>query len=319
MKQLIRIGVVMDPIELVNPKKDTTYAFIVEAKKRNWTIEYMELNHLELKDGKPIAFMQELTIHDDPKKWFNLNNGSYQNLGDLDILLMRKDPPFDIEYIIATYVLEQAQKEGVMVVNDPRALRDSNEKIFASYFPQCCPPSLLTRSKKSILKFLQEQGKIVLKPTGKMGGQSIFVVTKDDPNTNVIIEEITTNGTQFVQAQSYLPAIKTTGDKRIILIDGKPVEYGLARIPGTGDHRGNITMGAACKGHQLTERDYWICNEIGPKLKEMGLRFVGIDIIGDYLTEINVTSPTGVREIDTLFNINVSSLFFDAIATNLKK
>ncbi|NRA13807.1 MAG: glutathione synthase [Crocinitomicaceae bacterium] len=309
----------MDPIQLVNPKKDTTYAFILEAKKRNWTVEYMELNHLELRDGKPKAFMQELTIQDNLNHWYTLNNGSYQNLGDLDIILMRKDPPFDIEYIIATYVLEQAQKEGVMVVNNPRALRDSNEKIFASYFPQCCPPSLLTRSKESIIKFLQEQEKIVLKPTGKMGGQSIFVVTKDEPNTNVIIEEMTNNGNQFVQAQSYLPEIQSTGDKRIILIDGKPIEYGIARIPGLTDHRGNLAVGAECKGHKLTERDYWICNEIGPKLKEMGLRFVGIDIIGDYLTEINVTSPTGIREIDNLFNINVSSLFFDAIVTNLKK
>jgi len=222
---------------------------------------------------------------------------------------MRKDPPFDIEYIMSTYILEKAAAEGVLVVNNPQSLRDVNEKVFTIWFPQCCPPSILTRSKSLIKAFLNEHGKIVVKPTHKMGGQSVFVIEQGDPNTHVIIEEVTQSGAKYVQAQKYIPEITTKGDKRILLIDGLPVHCGIARIPGDEDHRGNLAAGATAQGFTLSERDHWICHQIGPVLKERGLLFVGIDVIGDYLTEINVTSPTGIREIKTIFNVDIAKLF----------
>ncbi|NCD72473.1 glutathione synthase [Mucilaginibacter agri] len=313
MKQ-VRIGIVMDPISSINFQKDTTLVFMLEAQSRGWQIEYMELADLCLHNGRAEARMRKLKVFEDPNNWFEFVGESSGALGDLDLILMRKDPPFDIEYIMATYILEKAEIEGALVFNKPQALRDVNEKVFTSWFPQCCPPSILTRSKNAIKKFLDAHGKIVIKPTNKMGGQSIFVITKGDPNTNVIIEEMTQSETRFIQAQAYIPEIETVGDKRILLINGIPIDHGIARIPNSDDHRGNLAAGARARGFSLTDRDLWICSQIGPTLRERGLLFVGIDVIGDYLTEINVTSPTCVREIDKFFDTNISSLLFDKLS-----
>jgi glutathione synthase len=317
MKKPVRIGIVMDRIESINPKKDTTLAFMLEAQSRGWEIDYMEMGDLYLYNGRGEGFMRRVKVFDNPGHWFAYDGESYGPLSDLDVILMRKDPPFDIEYIMATYILEKAEAEGVLVVNKPQSLRDANEKVFTAWFPQCCPPGILTRSKNAIRKFMETHGKIVVKPTNRMGGQSIFVIGKGDPNTNVIIEEMTQLGNRYIQAQAYIPEIETMGDKRILLVDGVPVEHGIARMPGGGDHRGNLAAGAAAQGFTLTDRDRWICNQVGPVLKERGLLFVGIDIIGNYLTEINVTSPTCVREIDKLFHTNVSAMFLDAVAKRM--
>lgn len=309
----------MDPIHSIHPEKDTSLAFMLEAQQRGWEIAYIEMADMFLKNGHAEARMRHLKVFNDISNWFEFTGEEYGALGELDVILMRKDPPFDIEFIMATYILERAEEEGALVVNKPRSLRDVNEKVFTAWFPQCCPPSLLTRSEKAIKSFLDTQSKIVVKPTNKMGGKSIFVITKGDPNTNVIIDEITGSGSRYIQAQAYIPEIETIGDKRIILIDGIPVDYGIARIPVGGDHRGNLAAGARAKGFQLTARDRWICDQIGPTLKERGLLFTGIDVIGDYLTEINVTSPTCIREIDKIFNTDIASMFFDSLQNHIQE
>ena len=308
-----RMGIVMDPIHSIKPEKDTTFALMLEAQSRGWKVEYMTVGDLCLNNGRAEAIMQHVRLWDDPDQWYELGGEDYAPLSELDVILMRKDPPFDMEYIMATYILERAEREGVVVLNGPQALRSVNEKVYTAWFPQCCPPGLLTRSKEAIIKFIEIHNKIVIKPTCKMGGQSVFVITKGDPNTSVIIEEVTKASTRFVQVQQYIPEIGQTGDKRILLINGTPVEYGIARIPGEGDHRGNLAVGAQPRGFHLTDRDRWICEQIGPALRAQKLFFVGIDVIGDFMTEINVTSPTGVREIEKIFGINVPSLFFDAL------
>lgn len=309
----------MDPIASIHPEKDTSLAFMLEAQLRGWKIVYMEMADLFLRDGRAEARMRYVKVFNDLNKWFEFTGEEYGALGDLDVILMRKDPPFDIEFIIATYILERAEAEGAVVVNNPRSLRDANEKIFTAWFPQCCPPSLLTRSVTAVQTFLETHGKIVVKPTDKMGGKSVYVIAKGDPNTNVILDEITGSGQRYIQAQKYIPEIETLGDKRIILIDGIPVDYGIARIPSEGDHRGNLAAGAKAKGFELTERDRWICNQIGPTLKERGLLFTGIDVIGDFLTEINVTSPTCIREIDKIYHTNIAAMFFDALQNILQE
>ncbi|MBN7813667.1 glutathione synthase [Algoriphagus sp. H41] len=316
MKQK-RLGIVMDPIQSINPKKDTSLALLLEAQTRGWQIEYMELNDLSLRDGRTEARMRKLRVADDPNFWFDIEKLTFGNLAELDLILMRKDPPFDIEYIMATYILERAEAEGVMVVNSPQGLRDANEKVFTAWFPQCCPPSLLSRSTGALREFLEHHHKIVVKPTSKMGGQSIFVISEGDPNTNVILEEMTHRESVYVQAQAYIPEIAEKGDKRIFLIDGIPLEYGIARIPGGDDHRGNLAVGARAEGFELGEREQWICAQIGPELKERGLLFVGIDVIGDYLTEINVTSPTGAREIEKIFQVSAAARLFDVLEERL--
>lgn len=309
----------MDPIASIHPEKDTSLAFMLEAQLRGWKTVYMEMADLFLSDGRAEAHMRYVKVFNDLNKWFEFTGEEYGALGDLDVILMRKDPPFDIEFIIATYILERAEAEGAVVVNNPRSLRDANEKIFTAWFPQCCPPSLLTRSVTAVKTFLETHGKIVVKPTDKMGGKSVYVIAKGDPNTNVILDEITGSGQRYIQAQKYIPEIETLGDKRIILIDGIPVDYGIARIPSEGDHRGNLAAGAKAKGFELTERDRWICNQIGPTLKERGLLFTGIDVIGDFLTEINVTSPTCIREIDKIYHTNIAAMFFDALQNILQE
>lgn len=312
----VKIGFVMDPIQFINPKKDTTLAMMLEAQSRGWSIFYMQLKDLYLQDGNARAKTQEISVQDNPENWFEITETKDLNLGYFDLLFMRKDPPFDMEYILATYILEKAEEQGAKVVNNPQGLRDANEKVFTSWFPQCCPPSLLTRSRPLILEFLEKHQKAVIKPTCKMGGQSIFILTKGDPNVPVIMEEVSKNGEEFVQVQKYISEISETGDKRIILINGVPVEYGLARFPSRGDHRGNLAAGATGKGFKLTKNDRWICSEIGPKLVEKGLLFVGIDVIGNYLTEINVTSPTCIKEIDKEFDINIAARLLDFLIKN---
>ncbi|HSF55504.1 MAG TPA: glutathione synthase [Algoriphagus sp.] len=312
-----RIGVVMDPIESINPKKDTSLALMLEAQARGWKLEYLEMKDLFLQNGNAEGRMRRVKVFDDSHHWFEIEDETYGSLSELDVIIMRKDPPFDIEYIMATYILERAEAEGVLVLNRAQSLRDVNEKVFTAWFSQCCPPSLLTRSKAAIRDFLKIHHKIVVKPTAKMGGQSIFVIQEGDPNTNVIIEELTQKESCYIQAQAYIPEITEMGDKRIILIDGEPIEYGIARIPKGDDHRGNLAVGAIAEGFELTERDKWICAQIGPELKKRGLFFVGIDVIGDYLTEINVTSPTGIREIGKIFHLNIAAKFFEVLEQRL--
>ena len=308
----------MDPIQSLNPKKDTSLALMLEAQRLGWEVFYLEMGDLFLKNWEPLGLLRKVEILDDHKQWYRPISTELQPLSQLDVILMRKDPPFDIEYVMATYILEKAEEAGVWVINKASAIRDMNEKLFTAWFPQCCPPSLISRSIPALREFLAEQGKIVVKPTHKMGGQSIFILAQGDPNTQVILEEITHRGTVFIMAQAYIPEIKTGGDKRIILIDGEPIPYGIARIPSGDDHRGNLAVGASAKGFELNERDLWICSQIGPKLREKGAFFVGIDVIGDYMTEINVTSPTGIREIDHFFGTEIPRKFWEKVEQKLQ-
>lgn len=307
----------MDPIESIAAKKDSSLAMLLEASKRGYELHYMQQADLKLMAGEPLARSQPLTVRDDPADWFDLGPGQDIRLGDLDVILMRKDPPFDMEYVYTTYVLERAELAGSLVVNRPQALRDMNEKVFTAWFPDCAPLTMVTRSMADMKAFLDEHGKVVVKPLDGMGGKSIFVIEQGDNNANVIFETLTDYGQQFAMAQVFVPEI-TAGDKRILLIDGEPVPYALARIPSADDNRGNLVMGAQGEGRELTARDREICDRVGPVLRERGIIFCGIDVIGDYLTEINSTSPTGIRELDRLFEINISGLLFDAIETKLR-
>lgn len=315
----IRLGVVMDPIQKIKPAKDSTLAMLLEAQGRGWEIWYMEQTGLRIRDGEAMGYMRRLEVQDDKDQWYRLGDEMDAPLRSLDTILMRKDPPFDMEYVFTTYILERAQIEGALIVNDPRSLRDVNEKAFTSWFPQCCPANLITRSRRDIKAFLDEHKKIVLKPLDAMGGQSIFLVTQGDLNTNVIIETITHLETRTIQVQAYIPEITTSGDKRILLVNGEPIPYALARIPPPGDARGNMAVGGTTKGLDLSQRDRWICQQVGPTLRKKGLLFVGLDVIGDYLTEINVTSPTGIRELDRLFGTNIAANLCDAIQAGLRQ
>jgi glutathione synthase len=308
----LTLGVVMDPIDSIKPYKDTTLAMLLEAQQRGWSIAYMELGDLFLRDGVAWARTQALTVHDDAHDWYGLGEESVLPLGELDVILMRKDPPFDTEYIYATYLLERAEEAGAWVINDPASLRDANEKLFISWFPQCCAPTLVTRDMSRLREFVREQGEIVVKPLDGMGGSSIFRVAEADMNLSVVLEVMTQHGHKFAMAQRYLPGI-AQGDKRILMIDGEPVPYALARIPAQGESRGNLAAGGRGEGVELSERDRWICAQVGPQLRERGLIFVGLDVIGDYLTEINVTSPTCMRELDRLYGLNIAGDLFDVI------
>lgn len=312
----LRIGVVMDPIATIKPAKDTTLALLLEAQRRGWTLVYMELGDLYLEGGAPWARQRLLAVKDDPTGWFTLEGGSDAPLGELDVILMRKDPPFDMEYIYATYILERAQLAGTLVVNRPESLRDVSEKAYTAWFPECCPPTLIARDMARLRRFVHEHGEAVVKPLDGMGGASIFRTRKDDPNLSVILETLTAHGHRFALAQRYLAAI-ADGDKRILLVDGQPVPYALARIPAAGEARGNLAAGGRGEGRPLTDRDYWICDQVGPTLRKKGLLFVGLDVIGDSLTEINVTSPTCVRELDRQYGLNIAGLLMDAIERQL--
>ncbi|MDY6956852.1 MAG: glutathione synthase [Pseudomonadota bacterium] len=312
----LRIGVVMDPIATIKPVKDTTLALLLEAQRRGWSILYMELGDLYLADGTPWAHQRPLTVQDSTQNWFHLAPGNDVPLGELDVILMRKDPPFTMEYIYATYILERAQLAGTLVVNRPESLRDVSEKAYTAWFADCCPPTVIARDMARFRRFVVDQGEVIVKPLDGMGGTSIFRTRHDDPNLSVILETLTDHGRRFAMAQRYLPAIKD-GDKRILVVDGQPVPYALARIPAAGEARGNLAAGGRGEGRPLTDRDYWICEQVGPMLRKKGLLFVGLDVIGDSLTEINVTSPTCVRELDRQYGLNIAGLLMDAIERRL--
>ena len=316
MSRSRRLGVVMDPIESIQPRKDSTLAMLLAAQRRGWTLTYFRQQDLAVRDGAALGRGRRITVRDDNASWFELGEEWQGNLETLDVVLMRKDPPFDMEYIYTTYILELAENRGLLVVNKPSSLRDINEKAYTAWFPQCAPAGLISRSPPDLKAFLEEHGKVVLKPLDGMGGKSIFVVDQTDPNTNVILETLTEYGARFALAQRYIPEI-SDGDKRILLIEGEPVPFALARIPAPGEFRGNLVVGARGVGRELTPRDRWLCEEVGPVLKRMGVMFAGLDVIGDYLTEINVTSPTGIRELDRAFDIDIAGLLMEAIEARL--
>ncbi|HSX85529.1 MAG TPA: glutathione synthase [Cellvibrio sp.] len=316
MFMAISLGVVMDPIADIKFYKDTTLALLLAAQERGWDLHYMEQRDLYLLQGEARANTRNLFVADNGDSWFELGLHEDIKLGDLDVIIMRKDPPFDNEYIYSTYVLEAAQNQGALVVNDPRSLRDCNEKIFATQFPQCCPPVLVSRDMLRLREFHRSHGDVIFKPLDGMGGSRIFRCRQDDPNVGVILETLTEFGTQTIMAQRYIPAI-TEGDKRILVVDGEPVPYCLARIPAKGETRGNLAAGGTGVAQPLTDQDYWIVEQIAPTLKAKGLMFVGLDVIGNYLTEINVTSPTCAREIDKAYNTGIGSRLIDAIERKL--
>jgi glutathione synthase len=305
-------GVVMDPISGIKAYKDSTFAMLLEAQRRGHVLWYMEVSDLSVRDGKAVASMRRLEVRDQAQDWFTLGAREFHELAGLDFLLMRKDPPFDMAYVYATYILDLAAGAGVLVVNRPQALRDANEKCFITQFPQCCVATSITQHAADIREFISQHGHSIVKPLDGMGGESIFQARLDDPNLNVILETITAGNRKFVMVQKYIPEI-TAGDKRILVVNGAPVPYALARIPGAGDFRGNLAKGGAGKGVALTDRDYWICQQVSAELKRRGILFAGLDVIGDYLTEINVTSPTCIRELDAQFGLNIAAGLFDAM------
>lgn len=313
---MIRLGVVMDPIGTIKIVKDSTFAMLLEAQARGWDIHYMEMNDLRLRDGKPYARTRSLRVVENAQYWFELGAVNDAPLSTLEVILMRKDPPFNMEYVYSTYILERAEAEGVLIVNKPQALRDASEKMFTAWFPQCTPPTLVSREYRDIRKFLEEQGEIILKPLDGMGGASVFRVSSTDPNANVVMEMLTNYQSRYAMAQRYIPEI-TEGDKRVLVINGEPAPFALARIPPPGETRGNLAVGAKGVGRSLSDRDRWICEQVGPVLKDRGVLFAGLDIIGDYLTEINVTSPTGIRELDAIYEENISKWLLDSIEQKL--
>ena len=312
----IQIGIIMDPIESINFKKDTTLAILLAAQKRECEIFYMLQSDLYAEQGSPRASMKPLTVRDDENEWYSFGDMIDKALTELDVILMRKDPPFDLNYIYSTYLLEAAHEKGTLVVNNPQSLRDCNEKVFATQFPQCCPPVLIASAEKKLREFHQKYEDVIFKPLDGMGGSSIFRVKSGDTNLSVILETLTDGGKRQIMAQKFLPEIEE-GDKRILLIDGSPLEYSLARVPAIGENRGNLAAGGSGKVRELSDRDLWICEQIAPILRKKGLIFVGIDVIGDYLTEINVTSPTCVKEIDRARNLDIPGRLIDCILEKL--
>lgn len=304
--------VVMDPIESIKIAKDTTFAMLLEAQQRHYRLFYVTPGGLGFRGGQAVAEVAPLTVRDDPTGWFELGQPSHRALGPADLILMRKDPPVDANYVHDTQILSHAQRAGAQVVNDPQGLRDHNEKLAALEFAHCCPPTVVSRNSAEIKAFAAEHGEIVLKPLDGMGGRSIFRSRHGDPNLNVILETLTDGGQHLAMAQRYLPEI-VDGDKRILLIDGVPVDYCLARIPQGDEFRGNLAAGGRGEGRPLSERDRWIAAQVGPTMKARGMRFVGLDVIGDYLTEVNVTSPTCIRELDKQFGLNIAGMLFDAL------
>jgi glutathione synthase len=312
-----RMGVVMDPIAAITYAKDSTLAMLLAAQARGFELSYLEQGDLLLRNGVAQGRMRALTVRADPAGWFTLGEPVLGPLSSLDCLLMRKDPPFDTEYIYTTYILDRAEAAGVLVVNRPQGLRDMNEKVYTASFPQCCAPTLVTRDMGDMAAFLREQGKIVVKPLHGMGGRSIFVVAQGDVNTRVVFETLTGYGERFAMAQRYIPDIVQTGDSRVLLVDGEPVPHALARIPTAGDHRGNLAAGARGVARPLNDRDRWLAGQIGPVLAARGMLFVGLDVIGGFVTEINVTSPTGIREIDKQCGTSIGDELMAAIERRL--
>jgi glutathione synthase len=319
MSEQFRLGVVMDPIDAVKFSKDSTLAMLLAAQARGFELYYLEQRDLSLRDGVAFGRVRPLTVYADATRWFSLGDPRVEPLGSLDTILMRKDPPFDTEYIYSTYILERAEEQGALVINRPQGLRDMNEKVYTAWFPQCCAPTLITRDMKEMEAFLHEHGTIVCKPLDGMGGRSIFVLERHDKNTNVVLETLTDYGRRFAVAQRYIPDIVETGDSRVLLIDGEPVPYALARIPSPTDNRGNLAAGARGVGRPLNDRDRWLAGQIGPVLAAKGMLFVGLDVIGGYVTEINVTSPTGIRELNKQFGIDIGDLLIQAVEGRLRK
>ena len=313
------LAVVMDPIADIKFAKDSTLAMLLAAQADGFDLRYLELGDLMLRDGVALGRTRPLRVFKDTTRWFELGEPALERLGDLDVILMRKDPPFDTEYIYSTYILERAQDQGSLVVNDPRGLRDMNEKVYTAWFPQCCAPTLITRDMSDMHAFLAEHDKIVCKPLHGMGGRSIFALERGDKNTNVVFETLTDYGSNFAIVQRYLPEIVTGGDSRVLLVDGTPIPFALARIPSAEDNRGNLAAGATGVGRPLRERDLFLTSQIGPSLAKRGMLFVGLDVIGDYVTEINVTSPTGIRELDQQFGIDIAALLIAAIRRRLDR
>ena len=310
------VVVVMDPIASIKIAKDSTFAMLLEAQRRGHRLFYVLPGGLTLRGGVAFADIAPLTVRDDKSDWFELGTASQHALTRGDVVLMRKDPPVDANYLHDTHILGFAQRAGALVVNDPQGLRDFNEKLAALEFPECCPPTLVSRDAVALKAFVAEHGDAVLKPLDGMGGRSIFRARAGDTNLNVILETLTGNGRHLAMAQRYLPEI-VDGDKRILLVDGEPVDYCLARIPQGDEFRGNLATGGRGEGRPLSERDRWIAARVGPAMRERGMLFVGLDAIGDYLTEVNVTSPTCIRELDAQFGLNIAGLLFDAIEKRL--
>ncbi len=309
----MKLGVVMDPISSIKPYKDSSFAMLLAAQRRGWECWYFELGDMLLRDGKAYGHARRVQVTDSTRDWFELSAPELMPLAELDMLLMRKDPPFDARYLHATQILALAEREGVLVANRPSALQAVNEKLFATHFPQCIPPTLVSSREADIRAFLQQHGEIVLKPLDVMGGQGVFRIQQGDMNLGTAIELLTHNGTHWIMAQKFLPAV-TEGDKRILLINGEPVPYALARIPPNGEFRANLAAGGRGLGVELTERDRWLCAQISPTLRAMGLYFVGLDVIGDFVTEINVTSPTCIRELDACYGLDIAGELLDKLA-----
>lgn len=312
----ITLGVVMDPIASIKPAKDSTLAMLLEAQRRGWITFFMEQGDIYVNRGSALGRARRLVVRDQTTDWCNFLGEEEIALAELDIILMRKDPPFDTEYVYTTHILELAERQGTLVVNSPHSLRDANEKLFITHFPDLIPPTLVSRDGQRIRKFLSTEGDIVVKPLGGMGGESIFRIANGDPNTGVIIETLTAHGTRYAMAQRFIPEI-SQGDKRILMVDGEPIPYALARIPPPGETRGNLAVGGKGRGQPLTNRDREIATTVGPRLRERGILFAGLDVIGDWLTEINVTSPTCIRELDSQFGLNIAGYLLDAIERKL--
>ena len=312
----LRLGIVMDPIEGIKIAKDSSFAMMLAAQHRGWELHYMNQHHLYSDGGSTRALTQTLTVRDDPDDWFSVESRQDIALSALDAVLMRKDPPFDIEYITTTWLLDSAERAGTLVVNKPASLRDANEKLFITCFPQCCVPMLVSGDAERIRQFVKQYQDVILKPLDSMGGHSIFRVQPDNQNLSVILELMTRGGNKTIMAQQFIPEI-TEGDKRVLLIDGEPVPYALARVPAAGETRGNLMAGATGVGMPLTERDRWICAQVSPVLREMGILFAGLDVIGDYLTEINITSPTCIRELDQLYDLDIGGHLISTIESRL--
>ena len=308
----INFAVIMDPIDQITPEKDTSFALLLEAQSRDWNCFVLESQDVWLQDGMCWGHCQQVVVKDDNNDWYHSPDDVIKPLSDFDIILIRKDPPFDMNYIYLTYLLELAEAQGVIVANHPASIRDANEKLFCSWFPQCCPPTIVSSIPEVIQDFVDQHEQTVIKPLDGMGGRGIFRLNANDDNRNVIIETSTNDGHKPVMVQQYIDAIRQ-GDKRILLINGEPIPYGLARIPPEGEFHGNLRAGAKGVGFELNERDLWIAEQVGPQLKEMGLFFVGIDVIGSFLTEINVTSPTCAREISREFDINICEQLLDVL------
>jgi glutathione synthase len=308
-----KLAVIMDPIQNIKPHKDSSLAMLLEAQKRGFGIFCAGLANIWLDGAKARGKLTKIKVFDDSQRWFEIVETDECDLGDLDVVLMRKDPPFDMQYICATYVLEQAERQGALIVNRPAGLRDANEKASTVAFPDCIPATLISRSIEQMRKFIAKHERIVVKPLDLMGGRSVFSTDIKDGNHNVIFETVSDYGQKYTVLQQYIPEIAESGDRRILLIDGEPIPFGLARIPAAGDHRGNMDAGARVEVNPLTEREWSICKQVGPTLREKGLVFTGIDVIGGFMTELNVTSPTGIRELTRETGIPIAEKLFDSI------